>query len=479
MVFLASALATFMVSVEATIVATAIPTIVASLGGLRLFSWVFGIYFLTQAVTIPIYGRLADVYGRKITLTVAVVLFLAGSTLCGFAHNMVWLIVFRGLQGLGAGGVQPVATTIVGDLFTGKERARVQGVLSSTWGISAVIGPLLGAFLIQHAGWPTIFWVNIPFGILCIVVMSRYLVENIERRTHRMDYIGSILLALSVGLLMYVLVMAGTLAAATVWALSLAAAALFGVLLWHEVRTPEPVIPLKLMRIRIIGFSNACNFVMGALAMGVTAFLPTFVQGAMGGSAILAGVTLGIMSLGWVVGAIAGARTMAHTTYRTLALIGGAFLIIGSMTLIALEAGSSAWLAIAGSALLGIGFGYVNLVFTVATQSAVGWSQRGAATASNIFTRQLGQAIGTSAFGAVFNVGLYARVPNAGDIVTRMMEPAARIKLAPDAVVAYAAAIAASLHTIYLILGVFALAIVALMFGFPATMRPGEREEPA
>jgi MFS family permease len=162
LVFLAACLAIFMASVEATIVATAIPTIVADLGGLRLFSWVFGIYFLTQCVTIPIYGRLADLYGRKKLIIVAVVLFLIGSILCAFARDMVWLIAFRGLQGLGAGGVQPMASTIVGDLFAGKERARVQGYLSSTWGISAVAGPLLGAFLIQNFGWPTIFWVNVP-----------------------------------------------------------------------------------------------------------------------------------------------------------------------------------------------------------------------------------------------------------------------------------------------------------------------------
>jgi len=158
MVFLAACLAIFMVSVEATIVATAIPTIVGDLGGLRLFSWVFGIYFLTQAVGIPVYGRLADIYGRKNLMIVAVILFLAGSILSGFAHNMLMLIVYRGLQGLGGGGVQPLASTIVGDLYTGKERARVQGYMSSTWGISAVAGPLLGAFIVQHVGWPAIFW---------------------------------------------------------------------------------------------------------------------------------------------------------------------------------------------------------------------------------------------------------------------------------------------------------------------------------
>lgn len=478
MIFLAACLATFMVSVEATIVATAIPTIVADLGGLRLFSWVFGIYFLTQAVTIPIYGRLADVYGRKIVLIVAVALFLAGSILSGLAHDMLWLIIFRGLQGLGAGGVQPVASTIVGDLYTGKERARVQSFLSSTWGISAVIGPLLGAFLIQHAGWPTIFWVNVPFGILCIFVVARYLKEQVEHRQHRVDYLGSTLLALSIGLLMYVLVMAGHLAAGLAWGLGSAAAVLFALLMVHETRTAEPMLPLRLMRTRVIGTSNAENIAMGALTMGVTAFLPTYVQGAMGGSAVLAGSSLGVMSAAWVVGAIAGARMMGRVTYRALALIGGAFIVIGCAMLAVLRPESGVWLAIGGTAVMGLGFGLANLVFTIVTQAAVGWAERGAATASNIFMRQVGQALGTSAFGAVFNLGLYARIPNAGDVVTRMMEPAARSKIPATDITVYATAISASLHWIYLIMVLLGACMFLLAFALPPKMRSGDAPEP-
>jgi EmrB/QacA subfamily drug resistance transporter len=479
MVFFAACLATFMASVEATIVATAIPTIVSDLGGLRLFTWVFGIYFLTQAVTIPIYGRLADFYGRKPVMIVAIVIFLAGSILSGFAHDMLALIVFRGIQGIGGGGVQPMATTIVGDLYTGKQRARVQGFLSSTWGISAVIGPLLGAFLIARLGWPTIFWVNVPFGILCIGVLLRYFNETVERRTHTIDYLGSILLALSIGMLMYVLVSFGTLPGGVLATLGVAALVLSVLLIAHELRTPEPMLALALMRTRIIGIANSGNFMIGALTMGITAFLPTYVQGAMGGSAIVAGASLGVMSAAWVAGAIAGARLLMHTTYRTIALIGGACLVAGSCFLIALTPSASIWQAIAGSAIIGLGLGFVNLVFVVSTQSAVGWAQRGAATASNIFMRQLGQSIGTAAFGAVFNLGLYARIPNAGDVATRMMEPAQRAHIAPDDVVRYASAIAASLHGIYITLGVLGAIVLLLTIALPAHLRPGEGAEPA
>jgi EmrB/QacA subfamily drug resistance transporter len=479
LVFFAACLAIFMASVEATIVATAIPTIVADLGGLRLFSWVFGIYFLTQAVTIPIYGRLADVYGRKRLMIVAVALFLGGSILSGFAHDMVWLIVFRGLQGLGAGGVQPLAATIVGDLYSGAERARVQGYLSSTWGISAVIGPLLGAFLIARAGWPTIFWVNVPFGILCIVLIARYLNETVERRSHRLDVLGSLLLATGVGTLMFVLVMVGNLPTGLETGLSVVAAVLIAALIAHELRTAEPMMPLRLLRVPVIGIANAGNFAIGALAMGITAFLPTYVQGAMGDSAMLAGATLGVMSLAWTLGAIAGSRVMAHSTYRLLALIGGVLLVAGSALLIVLQPLSSIWIAIAGSALIGVGFGYTNLVYIVSVQAAVGWEQRGAATASNLFMRQLGGALGTVAFGAVFNLGLAARIPNATDVVTRMMSPAARVALPAFDVPRFAVAIASSLHAIYVILGVLGVLVLALAFALPAKMRPGDATEKA
>jgi EmrB/QacA subfamily drug resistance transporter len=474
MVFLAACLAIFMVSVEATIVATAIPTIVGDLGGLRLFSWVFGIYFLTQAVGIPIYGRLADIYGRKNLIVVAVILFLIGSILSGFAQNMVMLIVYRALQGLGGGGVQPLAATIVGDLYTGKERARVQGYMSSTWGISAVAGPLLGAFIVQHVGWPAIFWINVPFGILCIALVVRFFDERIERHAHRIDYIGSFLLAVGIGTLMFVLIMAGELPNAATLALSIVVAALIATLIVHELRTPEPMMPLRLLRVRVIAIANAGNFASGALAMGITAFLPTYVQGAMGGSAVLAGATLGVTSLAWTIGAILGSRLLQRTTYRATAVIGGVLLVAGSAVLIGLEPGRGIWWAITGAALIGLGFGYSNLVFVVTTQSAVGWEQRGAATSSNLFMRQLGQSIGTAAFGAVFNLGLYARVPNAGGVIARMMDPAMRSQMTFFDVQRYSAAIASSLHAIYIILGILGFVVLLLTLALPAKLAAGD-----
>jgi EmrB/QacA subfamily drug resistance transporter len=473
-IFLAACLAIFMVSVEATIVATAIPTIVADLGGLRLFSWVFGIYFLTQAVTIPIYGRLADIYGRKTLIIIAVSLFLIGSTLSGFAHNMVELILYRGLQGLGAGGVMPLASTMVGDIYTGKDRVRVQGYLSSVWGISAVTGPLLGAFILDHAGWPTIFWLNIPFGILCIGVIVFYFHERIEAHAHRIDYAGSFLLAGGVGTLMFVLVMLGSLPGSATLALSIVAVILIAWLILHEWRTPEPMVPLRLYSHHVVGICNAGSFAIGAITMGLTAFLPTFVQGAMGLSAVLAGATLGVMSAFWTVGSLIVSRFLIHVQYRTIALMGGVLLVGGSVALIMLDPDRSIWWALIGGAVIGVGFGFINIVFVVMTQAAVGWKERGAATASTQFTRQLGASIGTAAFGAIFNLGLYARIPNAGDVVTHMMNPLTRSRLSPLDVETYAGAIAASLHGIFIMLALLSVILLLLTWTLPAELNTEE-----
>jgi EmrB/QacA subfamily drug resistance transporter len=471
-IFCAMILSTFMVSVEATIVATAMPTIVADLGGLRFFTWVFGAYLLTQAVTIPIYGRLADFFGRKPLLITGIVIFLTGSILCGFAHSMLALVLFRALQGIGAGGVQPIAITIVGDMYVGHERARVQGFLSSTWAFSAVIGPLLGAFLVQHVGWPSIFWLNVLPGIACIAIVARAMHEKIERIAHRIDYLGSALLALGVGTLMYALVMAGNMPFNEACALGGAALVFIALLVWHEGRAAEPMMPFGLYRIRIIAVANTGNFFIGAMMMGVSAFLPTYVQGAMGRSAVLAGAVLGAVFVFWTCGSISGAQLMLRTTYRFTAITGIGPVLAGCAILATLRNDGNIIWPFAGVAFLGIGFGLINSVFVISTQGAVGWEERGAATASNIFLRQLGQAIGATTFGAVFNLGIYARIPDAGNVVGRLMDPQRRALFAPFELARDADAIALSLHNVYLILGCLGLILFAFVLAVPPGLRP-------
>src|SRR5580692_6099521 len=219
LVLAACLMATFMAAVESTIVATAMPTIVAELGGFSLFSWVFAIYLLSQAVSIPIYGRLADIYGRKAVFFAGAGLFLVGSTLCGFAPSMLWLIGFRALQGIGAGGVQPIAMTICGDIYTPSERAKVQGLISSVFGVAAVAGPSLGAYLVQHAAWQVVFWINLPVGAAAITMIATFLKENVESRQHRIDYLGSILLVVTIGAFMIALVQGSAMEPKEVFAL--------------------------------------------------------------------------------------------------------------------------------------------------------------------------------------------------------------------------------------------------------------------
>ena len=477
-IFSAMMLAIFIVAVEATIVATAMPTIVADLGGLRYFSWVFGAYLLTQTITIPIYGRLADFFGRKVLLIVAIGIFLTGSILCGFAHDMLGLILFRALQGIGAGGVQPVASTIVGDLYLGRDRARVQGFLSTTWAFAAVIGPLLGAFLIAHYGWPIIFWLNVPVGFACVAIVINAYHEKVARIAHRIDYAGSFLLALGVGTLMYVLVMAGNMSLWTTTLLSAVAAAAIAALLWHETQAPEPMIPLSLYRVRVIAIANGGNFIVGAMVMGISVFMPTFVQGALGRSPVIAGSVLGSIFVGWMCGSIGGARAQFRFSYRTVAIAGSIPVVIGSAFLTTLSAGSSLTEIYAGIMLMGLGFGTLNSVYLVSTQGAVAWEQRGAATSSNVFMRQIGSAIGAATFAAIFNIGVYARIPDAGRAVAQLVDPQQRARIPALDLARDANAIAQSLHGVYVILLCLAAVILGLVWALPRHLRPEHAAQP-
>jgi EmrB/QacA subfamily drug resistance transporter len=478
-VFSAMLLAIFIVAVEATIVATALPTIVGDLGGLRYFSWVFGAYLLTQAVTIPIYGRLADFFGRKKLLIIAILIFLTGSILCGFAHNMLELILFRALQGIGAGGVQPVSSTIVGDLYIGRDRARAQGYMSTTWAFAAVIGPLLGAFLIQHFGWPVIFWLNVPTGIACIAVVIPTFHEQIKHVAHQIDYLGSALLAIGIGGLMYVLVDAGNMPLAAAFPLAAIAVIALALLVRHELRTPEPMMPFSLYRIRVIRIANIGNVFIGAMVMGISTFLPTFIEGAMSRSAVDAGIAIGALFVGWTPGSIFGARFQLRFSFRWVALFGTIPLLIGSGILATLNVSSDFALICCGLALLGFGFGLFNSVYVVATQGAVDWGMRGAATSSLIFMRQIGQAVGTASFGAVFNLGLYSRVPDAGGVVATLIDPAHRAAIPVAELTRFTSAIADSLHGVYLI--IFGLAIVmgGLAIALPSGLRAAHAPAPA
>lgn len=473
LVLAACLMGTFMAAVESSIIATAMPTIVADLGGFNLFSWVFAVYLLTQAVSIPVYGRMADIYGRKKVFFVGAGLFLIGSTLCGFARNMVALILFRALQGFGGGGVQPIAMTILGDIYTPTERAHVQGLVSSVFGVSAVLGPLLGAFLVQQVNWQLVFWVNLPIGAAAIIMIATFLQEPAERHQRRIDYLGSMLLMVAITALMLMLVQGDSLSTTTLELVGAFTVAALVALMVHESITPEPMLPLELWRQhRIIAVGSFGGAVVAAVMTGVSAFLPTYVQGAMGRTPLIGGLVLGAMSVTWALASFFGGRLMVRTTYRLTAVLGTLSLVGGTSLLIMLTPERGVAWATAGSLAIGVGMGLCNTTFIVSIQAAVPWHQRGAATSSCMFLRFLGQSLGAASFGAVLNFTLMRQAPEAVHLVDRLLEPAERASLGLAEVVRLTDVVALGLHNTYLLAG----ALSVLAFGFalllPARLSP-------
>jgi EmrB/QacA subfamily drug resistance transporter len=477
LVMAAVMLAIFMVATDSYIVATAMPTIVADLGGFHLFSWAFAAYLLAQAVTIPIYGRLADLYGRKRVFFAGTSVFLLGSLLCGFAWEMVPLVLFRALQGIGAGAIQPIATTIIGDIYAPVERARMQGYVSGVFGVAAIIGPTLGAFVVEHVSWSLVFWVNLPIGAATFVMFGLFLNERREPRRRRIDYLGSALMICGVGAPMLALVQIGNSDSLTLAALVAGGAVALTALAMHEKRAAEPMLPLELWRNRIVAVGCLAGFFNGALMMGISGFLPTYVQGAMGRDATAAGIVLAASSVSWAFASMAAGRLMIRTSYRLTASIGGVFLVAGSVVLILLTPASELFWAGAGAFLLGVGMGFCNTAFIVSIQASVGWNERGMATSSTMFMRIVGQSVGAAVFGAILNFGVYSQLPEAGEAVNRLMTPAGRQSLSETVIAQLTEAVGGSLHIVYLIAGLVAIVSLILALALPARLSPTRPRE--
>lgn len=395
----------FMAAIEATIVATALPTIAGKLGGIELYSWVFSAFLLMQAVTIPIYGKLSDLYGRKPVLIAGILIFLTGSILCGLAWSMPALVAFRFLQGVGAGAIHPLASTLIGDLYTLEERGRVQGYMSSVWGVSAVVGPLAGALIVQHASWAWVFWVNLPFGIIAIVLVVLYLHEGVERKKPSIDFTGAGLIVLGLVSLMLALTQAGHWGITAVVSLLAVAALAMWLFLRQERRAPDPIMHLELWQDRLIAMANAATLCSGIAMIGVISFLPMFVQRVLGESALVAGFTVCAMSVGWPMASVITGHLVARTGTRRLARVGAAAIFTGSLILaLALDVGPV--VAGLGSFVVGVGLGVLTTTFVVSIQASVGWSKRGVATASNMLMRILGNTLGAAVYGGALNLVL-------------------------------------------------------------------------
>ncbi len=470
-------LAMFMAAIEGTIVSTAMPSIAADLGGFSLYSWVFSAYLLMQAVTILIYGKLSDLFGRKPVFTFGIGLFMVGSILCGFADSMLMLIVYRLIQGLGAGAVMPIATTIVGDMYTVEERAKIQGYLASVWGISAILGPALGGFIVLYVDWAYVFWLNVPLGILAILGINLFLHEDIEKKKREIDYIGALLIFVAVSSLMIALIQGGVNLPWFSWQiiglLSLFTVSLI-LFIYQEKRAAEPTMPLSIWQDRLITLANLASLTTGAILFGVSSFLPAYVQGVMEKSPLVAGFTLTTMSIGWPIASTLAGRLIIKFGFRTIANCGGVALVIGSIVFMNLDPTKGPIWAGIGSFIIGVGMGLSTTTFIVAIQSSVDWKKRGVATASNMFMRILGSAIGASLLGGILNNRLHSYLQNNDsdlslslDAANILLEKSQREKLPPETLTLLQEGLTFSMESVYL--GVFILAVLSsiLIFFLP------------
>ena len=469
MVFVAAMSTIFMVAMEGTIVATAMPTIVGALGGIDLFTWIFGAYLLTQAILIPIYGRLSDIYGRKPILLFGIGVFLVGCTLCGFAWNMMSLIAFRVVQGIGAGALIPVSQTVIADIYTGEARARMQGYISSTFGSAAVIGPMIGGVIATHVSWKAIFWINIPFGIIAATLLTFALKEEARKRRHQIDYIGAVLMASATALIMIALIHADTFSVAALAAAFGTSAILLAALIFYESRTAEPMIPVRLYRDRLVAGGNWVGAANGAISMAIIGFLPVYMRALMGSSTLVSGMALGTLSVFWPFGGFIGSRMVLHMPYRVSSTIGGIILVIGSTFLVLLHPGANPLQPILAVGVMGIGMGITNISFVVAIQSNIDWNHRGAAMSSVFFSRIIGQSFGSAVFGGIFNAGLASRSSVSGsEFVQLLQEGHQKMASIPADVLD---ALARTLHSIYLVSGLIGVLVLAAVFAFPSALR--------
>ena len=459
----------FLAALEATVVGTAMPTVIASLGGLSHYSWVFSAYLITSTITVPVWGKLSDLYGRRLFFQLGIAVFLLGSVLSGVSATMGQLIVFRAIQGLGAGALVPLGMTIIGDVYTVEERARMQAFFSGVWGLSSVVGPVVGGFITDRLSWRWVFYVNVPVGLAAALIMQVALKEPRRHGRPSIDYAGAALLMASITLLMLALVEGGATLRAFASARNLAllaGAGLLGALFIRaERRAPDPIVPLGLFRNRVVSVSVSAGFLAGVAMFGAISFVPLFAQGALGSTATEAGSLLMPLMLSWVGLSVVGGRLLLRVGYRPTTLAGLFLLTLGFALLSSFQRTTPRLWLYVDLVLIGAGLGLSMLTLLIAVQQSVGRAQLGIATSLNQFSRSIGGAVGVAVMGAVLSAGLAShlqRVARSGSgsltperaaelasNPSALIEPQARASLPPEVLAELQGAMAAAIHNVF------------------------------
>jgi EmrB/QacA subfamily drug resistance transporter len=458
-------LSLFMGALEATVVSTAMPTVIGDLGGIQIYSWVFTAYLLTSTVSVPIYGKLADIYGRKPVLLFGIALFLVGSLASGLSSSMAQLIAFRAVQGLGAGSMQPIAITVVGDIFSLEERGKMQGLFGAAWAVAGLIGPMTGGVIVHYLSWHWIFFINIPFGIAAAILLVVALHESIEKKSHVLDIAGAVLLTACVTALL-----AATSSASlpvTLGGLA-ASAVLFVAFVVVEKRAVEPMLPIDIFKKPIIAVSSVVGALIGGSMFASMTYLPLFVQGVLGGSPTEAGTAVTPMVIGWPLASAISGRLILKMGYRPL-IRGGLAITAAAAIGLAIFARrtGSIWELRGAMTLFGLGLGFANTALLIAVQTSVAWAQRGVVTASTMFVRTMGGALAIGVLGGVLR-GALARDPSIpAEAADQLLGPERGANLAPEMMRHLGAVLEAGLVTSFWIASGIASAAFFVSLLFP------------